>query len=107
MMRNIRFIIVVLLFAGAKQSFGNKLNGVNIIRAPFEGKYFFIGESNIKGRLLTPKEGCGLAKVKNTRIVGGSEAPVGSFPWMCALGFLQEDDTIDFDCGEILLYSFY
>lgn len=28
-------------------------------------------------RLPKPEDGCGLTKVKNTRIVGGSEAPVG------------------------------
>lgn len=38
---------------------------------------FILGNDDIKGRLLTPEEGCGLTKVKNTRIVGGTEAPVG------------------------------
>lgn len=30
-----------------------------------------------KGRLLKPQEGCGLSKVANKRIVGGSEAKIG------------------------------
>lgn len=33
--------------------------------------------SKIKGRLLTPKEGCGFSKVANTRIVGGQPAKKG------------------------------
>lgn len=38
---------------------------------------FGIGDHDIKGCLLTPEEGCGFTKVRNTRIVGGSEAPIG------------------------------
>lgn len=33
--------------------------------------------TDIKGRLLTPEEGCGYSKVSNTRIVGGVPAKVG------------------------------
>lgn len=43
---------------------------------------------NIQGRLLTPDEGCGITKVKTTRIVGGQTAKVGAFPWMSLLGLL-------------------
>lgn len=32
---------------------------------------------NIQGRLLTPNEGCGFSKVKNTKIVGGQTAKKG------------------------------
>ena len=41
-----------------------------------------------KGRLLTPQEGCGLSPVfaKQKRIVGGTEAKVGAWPWMALLG---------------------
>lgn len=41
--------------------------------------------TDIKGRLLTPEEGCGYSKVANTRIVGGSAAKKGElkqkFTW--------------------------
>lgn len=75
MVCNIRFIIPILLFAGAKQIFGNNFEEINIknkIKSIFQS-----GNDDIKGRLLTPEEGCGLTKVKNTRIVGGTEAPIG------------------------------
>lgn len=35
--------------------------------------------TDIKGRLLTPEEGCGYSKVANTRIVGGAPAKRGEF----------------------------
>lgn len=35
--------------------------------------------TDIKGRLLTPEEGCGYSKVSNTRIVGGAPAKKGQF----------------------------
>lgn len=33
----------------------------------------------IKGRLLTPNEGCGYSKVAISRIVGGSTSKLGMF----------------------------
>lgn len=42
--------------------------------------------TDIKGRLLTPEEGCGYSKVSNTRIVGGVPAKVGAWPWIALLG---------------------
>lgn len=58
-----------------------------------EGKLLFVGvfvlagaininvvlSSNIKGRLLTPDEGCGFSKVANSKIVGGAPAKPGTF----------------------------
>lgn len=43
--------------------------------------------TDIKGRLLTPEEGCGYSKVSNTRIVGGAPAKVGAWPWIALLGY--------------------
>lgn len=40
---------------------------------------FFFFSSDIKGRLLTPEEGCGHSEVAQTRIVGGKDAKVGEF----------------------------
>lgn len=52
-------------------------------------------------RLLpTPADGCGYSKVKNTRIVGGSEAPVGAWPWMVLLIAVGKNKIISFDCGK-------
>lgn len=44
-------------------------------------KIYFLGpgNDNMKGRLLSPEEGCGYSKVINTRIIGGSEAKNGSY----------------------------
>lgn len=58
-----------------------------------------LSKSGNAGRLLTPEEGCGLTKVKNNRIVGGSAAPVGAWPWMTLLGFEKQNKTF-FDCGK-------
>lgn len=33
--------------------------------------------ADVKGRLLTPEEGCGYSKVQNKRIIGGSPAKIG------------------------------
>lgn len=38
-----------------------------------------LGDYLTNGRLLTPEEGCGYAKVSTPRIVGGSEAKLGKF----------------------------
>lgn len=37
----------------------------------------FTPRTDIKGRLLTPDEGCGFVKVSTTRIVGGGVAKNG------------------------------
>lgn len=62
-------------------------------------------QSESGGSLLTPEEGCGLTRVKNKRIVGGSVAPVGAWPWMALLVYLQEDG-LAFDCGNSYIHKF-
>lgn len=80
------------------------------------------GDGITTGRLLTPEEGCGLTKVKNTRIVGGSKAEKGivfgdffhliqskkfqnkfslkgAWPWAVLLAFFEEH-RIAFQCGK-------
>lgn len=51
------------------------------------------------GRLLTPAEGCGSTRARNTRMVGGSEARIGAWPWMALLVY-EKEDKIFYDCGE-------
>lgn len=58
--------------------------------------------------LPTPDEGCGVTKVKNTRIVGGSVAPVGAWPWFTALAYKNlDDDEVVFNCGKNPKRFFY
>lgn len=129
MMKNICFILVILIFSGAKQIYGNKMSVVNIISV-FYNILFWSGDTevkDIKGRLLTPEEGCGLTKVKATRILGGGDAPVGksmehfcytkmfawnrvitlfkfvilgAWPWIVVLGYARKDNVTAFDCGK-------
>lgn len=55
--------------------------------------------TDIKGRLLTPDEGCGYSKVANTRIVGGSNAKVGAWPWIALLVQKKGKENL-FLCGK-------
>lgn len=55
--------------------------------------------TDIKGRPLTPEEGCGYSKVANTRIVGGAPAKVGAWPWIALVGRTGVFG-IEFECGE-------
>lgn len=81
-MRYISFAIVVFLFAGATKIKGHytSWNWNENIWNSWKTVFLSFGSGNdIKGRLLTPEEGCGLTKVRNTRIIGGSEAPAGKY----------------------------
>lgn len=53
-------------------SFLSKLNTIVF------NMFGIIGDYLTNGRLLTPEEGCGYAKVSTPRIVGGSEAKLGN-----------------------------
>lgn len=57
-----------------------------------------IVRTDIKGRLLTPEEGCGYSKVSNTRIVGGVPAKVGAWPWIALVGS-ESAFGFEFECG--------
>lgn len=58
-MNNLSFLLLVVLFAVAASQ------QETIVR------------KDIKGRPLTPEEGCGYSKVANNRIVGGAPAKNG------------------------------
>lgn len=45
-----------------------------------------VKNSGFKGKLLTPKDGCGVSKESAHKIVGGSPAKPGQYPWMTLLG---------------------
>lgn len=61
-----------------------------------------IVRNDIKGRLLTPEEGCGHTDVAHTRIVGGSAAKKGAWPFMALLGkyYSKQYKIYTFHCGE-------
>lgn len=61
-MNSSSFVLLVVLFAGATQINGSSPN----VR------------TDVKGRPLTPEEGCGFSKVPHKRIVGGGPAKDGN-----------------------------
>lgn len=54
--------------------------------------------TGFKGKLLTPKDGCGASKESAGRIVGGTAAKAGQYPWMALLGY-GRGSQISFNCG--------
>lgn len=125
-LRNIHFVIVILSFASA---IATQISGqyatewyTSLLRTLGTFFSFWSGDGDTLGRLLTPEEGCGLTKVKNTRIVGGSKAEKGimcgvffsfdskqklhnkcsfegAWPWMTLLAYFEEF-RISFLCGK-------
>lgn len=63
-------LLVVVLFIGII-NISQSIEFKNIFGS------WFSSNSAPKGRLLTPEEGCGLTKVTNTKIIGGSFAKPG------------------------------
>lgn len=75
------------------QNLKNAAHGVrNIRRAPGP-------DLNVKGRLLTIDEGCGLSKKPIRRIVGGAPAKKYAWPWVALLG-QSNSSGITFKCGK-------
>lgn len=62
----------------------------------------------LQGRLLTPKDGCGYTKVQHKRIVGGTTAEAGAWPWMSVVIYKNEKGFFA-NCGKVynlfVLYS--
>lgn len=54
-------------------------------------------------KLLTPDTGCGFSNVTHRRIVGGSAAKLGAFPWMALIGYTNDLDETSFKCGGSLI----
>lgn len=68
-----------------------------------------IVRTDIKGRLLTPGEGCGQSTVpNNNRIVGGTAAKKGAWPWMALFGkyYSEKYKIYTFHCGKLSKKSF-
>lgn len=56
--------------------------------------------SELEGRLLTPNEGCGYTKVAHKKIIGGSAAQVGAWPWMTLVIHKNEKGSFA-NCGKV------
>lgn len=65
-----------------------KCEGVQpFICCPFENRPSTNAANvNLQGRLLTPEEGCGSSNATVRKIVGGTTAKAGEFPWMTLIG---------------------
>ncbi|XP_036337082.1 LOW QUALITY PROTEIN: serine protease 44-like [Rhagoletis pomonella] len=66
---------------------------------------------NIPTRLpsLRGQQSCGLTSAYTNKVVGGSEASRGAYPWLVALGYRDEykPDALKFLCGGSLISSRY
>lgn len=54
---------------------------------------------NLRGRLLTPEEGCGVSNTTVRKIVGGQTAKPGQYNWMTLLGYTNNFGEQSFKCG--------
>lgn len=54
-------------------------------------------------KLLTPDTGCGYSNVTHRRIVGGTPAKLGAFPWMALIGYSNDLGETSFKCGGSLI----
>lgn len=80
-MDKLLFILIVCLYVGGAVA---KTGEIFICHRLIWNQYFYENYSllELKGVLLTPTEGCGHTKVAHKRIVGGSTAKPGAWPWM-------------------------
>lgn len=62
-----------------------------------------IATAEDKFQILTPDTGCGFSNVTQRRIVGGTPAKLGAFPWMALIGYTNELDETSFKCGGSLI----
>ena len=67
-----RFVLMAFLLIEASQIHGDQ-NGNYRHPSSLQLKV----RNDIKGRLLSPSEGCGYSKAQNKRIVGGGPAQIG------------------------------
>jgi secreted trypsin-like serine protease len=55
--------------------------------------------------LLTPEEGCGFSNVTHPKVVGGTPAKLGGWPWMALVGYRNDFGDVSFKCGGTLISS--
>ncbi|KAJ6643474.1 Venom serine protease Bi-VSP [Pseudolycoriella hygida] len=56
-----------------------------------------------KYTLPTPEEGCGFSKVTHKKIVGGTPAKLGAWPWMALIGYTDNEGDLTWRCGGSLI----
>ncbi|XP_061388803.1 uncharacterized protein LOC133323915 [Musca vetustissima] len=68
-----------------------------------------VGPTNQLPPSQATMETCGISRGNTNRVVGGTEARRGAYPWMAALGYRDElnPTTIKFLCGGSLISSKY
>ncbi len=71
----------------------------------FLNNFFSRFESHPNREALAPSDKCGIPNPNIfTRIVGGEEAQIGSYPWLANLGFqLSGKGKVEFKCGGSLI----
>lgn len=92
------FSVIICLFVGDAIAKTGKL----YIALRLIWSQHFYGRTilpELKGVLLTPSEGCGYTKVAHKKIVGGSTAKPGAWPWLALVLYTNETGTFS-NCGK-------
>ena len=68
--------------------------------------------NHVKREVLASIDGCPIKKHKFTRIVGGSEVPIGEYPWLALLGYTSPSSgritgRAKWQCGGALIGDQY